>query len=119
MPLYEKSHSWGEFVFDWAWAHAYERAGLDYYPKPVSAAPFTPAQSRRLLLRDADDAEAAAAQVAFELLFNPEPHARPHPPCKNHEVVRVPHDDDIAGRFPLSPLVSPKVQGVVQIDVGQ
>lgn len=49
MPLYRKSHSWGEFVFDWAWAHAYEQAGLDYYPKLVSAAPFTPAPSRRLL----------------------------------------------------------------------
>ena len=59
LPLYEKSHSWGEFVFDWAWAQAYERAGLDYYPKLVSAAPFTPAQSSRLLLDDPDDAEAA------------------------------------------------------------
>jgi len=49
MPLYEKTHSWGEFVFDWSWAHAYERAGLDYYPKLVSAAPFTPARSPRLL----------------------------------------------------------------------
>jgi len=60
MPLYEKSHSWGEFVFDWAWASAYHQAGLDYYPKLVSAVPFTPAPSTRLLLRDPDDAEAAA-----------------------------------------------------------
>ena len=59
MPLYEKSHSWGEFVFDWAWANAYEQAGLNYYPKLVSAVPFTPAPSRRLLLRDADDQDAA------------------------------------------------------------
>ena len=59
MPLYEKSHSWGEFVFDWAWAHAYEQAGLDYYPKLVSAVPFTPAPSTRILKADADDAEAA------------------------------------------------------------
>ncbi len=59
MPLYEKSHSWGEFVFDWAWAQAYERAGLSYYPKLVSAIPFTPAQSSRLLLRDDNDVEAA------------------------------------------------------------
>ncbi len=49
MPLYEKTHSWGEFVFDWSWAQAYQRAGLDYYPKLVSAAPFTPARSPRLL----------------------------------------------------------------------
>ena len=64
MPLYEKSHSWGEFVFDWAWAQAYERVGLDYYPKLVSAVPFTPAPSRRLLLADPNDADAAAALMA-------------------------------------------------------
>ena len=72
MPLYEKSHSWGEFVFDWAWANAYDQAGLDYYPKLVSAIPFTPAPSRRLLLRDPGDDEAgnallsAAIQLAEE-----------------------------------------------------
>ena len=49
MPLYEKTHSWGEFVFDWSWAQAYEQAGLRYYPKLVSAVPFTPAPSPRLL----------------------------------------------------------------------
>ena len=64
MPLYEKSHSWGEFVFDWAWARAYEQAGLSYYPKLVSAAPFTPAPSRRLLLAEPDDTEAAHALIA-------------------------------------------------------
>jgi len=52
MPLYEKSHSWGEFVFDWSWAQAYEQAGLDYYPKLVSSIPFTPAPSSRLLVSD-------------------------------------------------------------------
>lgn len=49
MPLYEKTHSWGEFVFDWTWAQAYRQAGIDYYPKLVSAVPFTPAPSNRLL----------------------------------------------------------------------
>ncbi len=63
MPLYQKEHSWGEFVFDWAWARAYEQAGLRYYPKLVSAAPFTPAPSRRLLLADPGDAAAARALV--------------------------------------------------------
>ena len=58
MPLYEKSHSWGEFVFDWAWAQAYEQAGLDYYPKLVSAIPFTPAPSTRILRADHGDHEA-------------------------------------------------------------
>jgi len=64
MPLYEKSHSWGEFVFDWAWANAYEQAGLSYYPKLTSAAPFTPAPSRRLLLADPDDTDGAMALIA-------------------------------------------------------
>lgn len=59
LPLYEKTHSWGEFVFDWAWANAYHRAGFEYYPKLVSTVPFTPATSPRLLLRDPDDEEAA------------------------------------------------------------
>jgi predicted N-acyltransferase len=52
MPLYEKTHSWGEFVFDWSWAQAYRQAGIAYYPKLVSAAPFTPAPSGRLLVID-------------------------------------------------------------------
>jgi len=55
MPLYEKSHSWGEFVFDWNWAHAYERAGIAYYPKLVSTSPFTPATSRRFLTDDPEN----------------------------------------------------------------
>jgi len=42
MPLYLKDNSYGEFVFDWAWADAYERAGGQYYPKLVSAIPFAP-----------------------------------------------------------------------------
>ena len=69
MPLYEKNHSWGEFVFDWSWARAYEQAGLDYYPKLVSALPFTPATGRRLLLRDPQDQAAATTllQAAIEL----------------------------------------------------
>lgn len=52
MPLYLKSHSYGEYVFDWAWADAYERSGLNYYPKLVSAIPFSPITSVRLLSLD-------------------------------------------------------------------
>lgn len=51
-PLYAKSHSYGEYVFDWAWADAYQRHGLEYYPKLVSAVPFTPVPGPRLLARD-------------------------------------------------------------------
>lgn len=51
--LYAKSHSSGEYVFDWAWARAYAEHGLDYYPKAVLAVPFTPVPGSRLLARDA------------------------------------------------------------------
>lgn len=52
-PLYLKSHSRGEYVFDWAWAEAYERHGLAYYPKGLVAVPFTPVPGPRLLALDA------------------------------------------------------------------
>jgi predicted N-acyltransferase len=53
MPLYLKSHSYGEYVFDWSWADAYRRYGRRYYPKLVSAVPFTPATGPRLIAADA------------------------------------------------------------------
>lgn len=52
MPLYLKSHSYGEYVFDWAWADAYQRSGINYYPKLLSAIPFSPITSARLLASD-------------------------------------------------------------------
>jgi uncharacterized protein len=52
-PLYLKDHSYGEYVFDWAWADAYQRHGLSYYPKLLDAVPFTPVPGPRLLARDA------------------------------------------------------------------
>ena len=51
-PLYLKSHSFGEYVFDWAWANAHAEHGLPYYPKAVVAVPFTPVPGTRLLARD-------------------------------------------------------------------
>jgi predicted N-acyltransferase len=59
MPLYLKSHSQGEYVFDHAWADAYENAGGRYYPKLLSAAPFSPVTGPRLLVRPDVDAEVA------------------------------------------------------------
>lgn len=47
LPLYIKSHSYGEYVFDWSWAEAYQRHGMEYYPKLVAAIPFTPATGPR------------------------------------------------------------------------
>ncbi len=54
-PVWLKGHSRGEYVFDWAWAEAYERHGLPYYPKAIVASPFTPVPGTRLLARTAAD----------------------------------------------------------------
>lgn len=66
LPLYLKTHSWGEFVFDFPWAEAYHRAGLAYYPRLVSAVPFTPATGPRLLA-DGDRPRAALLEAARAL----------------------------------------------------
>jgi predicted N-acyltransferase len=63
VPLYLKSHSFGEYVFDWAWADAYERAGGQYYPKLVAGVPFTPVTGPRLLMRK--DAASPALRLAL------------------------------------------------------
>ena len=55
VPLYVKGHSYGEYVFDWAWAEAYQRHGLDYFPKLLAAVPFTPCSGARLMARTAVD----------------------------------------------------------------
>ena len=65
MPLYLKSHSYGEYVFDWSWADAYRRHGRHYYPKLLSAIPFTPATGPRVCVAEGEDLEACTA-----LLFN-------------------------------------------------
>jgi uncharacterized protein len=66
MPLYFKDHSWGEFVFDWAWAEAYQRHGLSYYPKLIAAVPFTPVSGTRLLA-STPEVRAALLAAALEL----------------------------------------------------
>ena len=55
-PCYLKSHSYGEYVFDHGWAEAYQRHGLDYYPKLLSAVPVTPVPGQRLLVAPGEDA---------------------------------------------------------------
>jgi predicted N-acyltransferase len=67
VPLYLKSHSYGEYVFDWGWASAYERAGGRYYPKLQCAVPFTPVTGPRLLLRPDAGSDAAATLIAAML----------------------------------------------------
>jgi predicted N-acyltransferase len=66
MPLYLKDHSWGEFVFDFAWADAWQRSGFAYYPRLVAAVPFTPATGPRLLA-PAEPAKRALLGGAREL----------------------------------------------------
>ena len=66
MPLYVKSHSRGEYVFDWAWADAYERHGLQYYPKLLCAIPFTPVSGPRILA-ESDSVQAELASYVLEV----------------------------------------------------
>jgi predicted N-acyltransferase len=67
--LYIKPHSYGEYVFDWAWADAYQRHGLNYYPKAVSAVPFTPVPGSRLLA-DSSQSQSALLSAMVELAQN-------------------------------------------------
>jgi len=64
VPLYLKSHSYGEYVFDWGWADAYERAGGRYYPKLLCAVPFTPVPGPRLLVAPDAPAETKSSLIA-------------------------------------------------------
>jgi predicted N-acyltransferase len=67
-PLYVKSHSYGEYVFDHSWANAYEKAGGRYYPKLLVGVPFTPVPGPRLLVRPGADAEANRRRLAEGLI---------------------------------------------------
>jgi predicted N-acyltransferase len=70
MPLYAKAHSYGEYVFDWAWADAYRRYGRRYYPKLIAAIPFTPAPGHRIFARD-EEVRARLIERALELVRSP------------------------------------------------
>lgn len=61
--LYKKTDSYGEYIFDWSWAKAYRQHGVPYYPKLVSAAPFTPATGPKILLSDHQDRDLIASQL--------------------------------------------------------
>ncbi|TCJ20510.1 GNAT family N-acetyltransferase [Rubrobacter taiwanensis] len=66
LPLYVKTDSFGEYIFDWDWAHAYHQHGLSYYPKLVAAVPFTPATGPKLLVRPGADRAAVADALLGE-----------------------------------------------------
>src|SRR5690606_1560777 len=71
LPLYLKTHSYGEYIFDWSWASAARDAGIPYYPKLVAMTPVTPATGRRLLIHEDADRAAVARRLldgAFEQL---------------------------------------------------
>ncbi|MFK7863422.1 MAG: GNAT family N-acetyltransferase [Pseudohongiellaceae bacterium] len=55
LPLYVKDNSWGEYVFDWSWANAYQNHNLNYYPKLVTAVPFTPSVGKRLFISSTEE----------------------------------------------------------------
>lgn len=86
LPMYAKFHSYGEYVFDWAWADAYRRNGLDYYPKLLSAIPFTPVTGPRLMAVDApargallkalQGVQQAGGLSSTHILYPPEDEAR-------------------------------------------
>ncbi|MFQ5470722.1 MAG: GNAT family N-acetyltransferase [Gammaproteobacteria bacterium] len=63
IPLYVKMHSWGEFVFDWAWANAYAQSGLDYYPKLVCCIPYSPITGPRILVTDSDSTQTITREL--------------------------------------------------------
>jgi predicted N-acyltransferase len=87
-PAYAKVHSYGEYVFDWAWADAHHRHGVAYYPKGVVAVPFTPVAGPRLLARDA----AARAALVQALLM----HARASGWSSLHILLGTPDDSQAA-----------------------
>ncbi len=64
MPIYLKNHSYGEYIFDWGWADAFNRAGGSYYPKLQAAVPFTPATGPRMLVK------AGASNQYYQILIN-------------------------------------------------
>ncbi|WP_372658664.1 GNAT family N-acetyltransferase, partial [Hydrogenophaga sp.] len=83
-PMYLKNNSYGEYVFDWAWANAYHQNGLGYYPKALVAVPFTPVPGARLLARD----QAARVALVQALLA----HAREEDLSSLHLLFAQPHD---------------------------
>jgi predicted N-acyltransferase len=100
-PVYVKTHSFGEFVFDFSWAQAYAQHGLDYYPKLVVGSPFTPATAPRLLVRPGADAPALRANLirAIETLARSRGCSSVHALFVSDDDARAFADVDWLGRF--------------------
>lgn len=89
-PMYLKDHSYGEFVFDWAWAEAYMRIGLAYYPKLVVAVPFTPVPGSRLLVGPNTNAQRVAQVIIGGIVA----HAKHEKVSSLHCLFTNPADTD-------------------------
>ncbi len=96
-PLYLKNHSYGEYVFDWNWADAYERAGGRYYPKLQCSVPFTPATGPRLLVHPTAEREEVMAGLTAAMLEL----ARRHQASSLHITFPTEAQFDALGRFGL------------------
>ena len=96
LPLYAKTHSYGEYVFDWAWADAFRRYGRRYYPKLVAAVPFTPAPGPRLVAHDGAT-RVALLQHALDILRAPDLHqGRRY--SSLHVLFSTPEEADVCAR---------------------
>ncbi|MCH1930546.1 GNAT family N-acetyltransferase [Shewanella sp. A25] len=116
MPVYQKSHSYGEYVFDWAWAQAYERHGIEYYPKWLNAIPFTPVQGKRIgfaaSLSEGEQRE--MVKLLLQVLDSQFTQAEPSKP--GEQVEHIVHRKDQKGISSWHSLfVSPNQQGIFEL----
>ncbi|MBB3048450.1 hypothetical protein FHR99_002724 [Litorivivens lipolytica] len=103
LPLYLKYHSYGEYVFDWSWADAWHRNGLDYYPKLLSAIPFTPATGPRLSLTAERDTSALRVEIGRFLCEHTEASA-----SSLHVLFTTPQEDAAWQQAGLAQRIAPQ-----------
>ena len=101
LPMYLKDHSWGEFVFDWAWANAYQRSGLNYYPKLVASVPFSPVSGPRLLVTG--DPRYDSGRIRQALIEGAIAHARQLNASSLHCLFTDEQDTRALAQTPLAP----------------
>ncbi|MGE0786071.1 MAG: GNAT family N-acetyltransferase [Sandaracinaceae bacterium] len=100
LPLYAKDDSWGEYIFDFAWARAAAQMGIAYFPKLVSMAPFTPATGKRFLVADGD------TEIAEALLAGARAAADRIEASSVHLLFLTPEERDLAARLGFAPRLS-------------
>lgn len=98
MPMYMKTNSYGEFVFDWSWASAYQRLGREYYPKLIVAIPYTPITGARVLtLPDRDNAHVESFMIEQAIAF-----ARENRMSGVHWLFTTSYDTELLERYPMA-----------------